>query len=70
MSKQDLDEVFSFIQETVENKEIKLAFYGGEPLLHQDLLRYAIDKAHTLWKYRISISVSSNATLLTPVLID
>lgn len=70
MSKQDIDEVFSFIQETVENKEIKLAFYGGEPLLHQDLLRYAIDKAHTLWKYRISISVSSNATLLTPVLID
>ena len=70
MSKRDIDEVFSFIQNTVGNKEIRLAFYGGEPLLQPDLLRYAIDKAHVLWKDKVSISVSSNATLLTPAIID
>lgn len=70
MSRHDIDEVFAFIQRTVGNKELKLAFYGGEPLLQPDLLRYAINKAHALWEDRISISVSSNATLLTPAIID
>lgn len=70
MSRMDIDEVFAFIQRTVGKRELKLAFYGGEPLLQPDLLRYAIDKAHSLWEDRISISVSSNATLLTPALID
>lgn len=70
MSRNDIDEVFVFIQRTVGNKELKLAFYGGEPLLQPDLLRYAINKAYALWEDRISISVSSNATLLTPAIID
>lgn len=70
MSANDIDEVLMFIQEAAKNENVKLAFYGGEPLLHFDLLRYAISKAREIWGQKVTISVSSNATLLNPNIID
>lgn len=70
MSANDIEEVLMFVQGAAKDENIKLAFYGGEPLLNIDLLRYAIGKAHEMWGQKVSISVSSNATLLTPDIID
>lgn len=70
MSANDIDEVLMFVKGVAKDGNIKLAFYGGEPLLNLDLLRYAINKARNMWGQKASISVSSNGTLLTPNIID
>ena len=70
MSANDIDEVLMFVKGVAKDGNIKLAFYGGEPLLNLDLLKYAIDKARNMWGQKVSISVSSNGTLLTPNIIN
>ena len=56
MSANDIEEVLMFVQGAAKDENIKLAFYGGEPLLNIDLLRYAIGKAHEMWGQKVSIS--------------
>lgn len=70
MSRQDIDEVFSFIQVHCKKDSLKIAFYGGEPLTNFSTLRYAIVKARAIWGNAVEISVSTNGVLLTKEKVD
>lgn len=65
MTRSNIDAIYEFIQQHASKRPLYIAFYGGEPLLHYDLLKYAIDKGKERWGSEVSFSVSSNATLLS-----
>ncbi|EMS69068.1 radical SAM protein [Ruminiclostridium cellobioparum] len=49
------------------NKSVALTFYGGEPLLKFDLLKYCISYAQKIIsKDRLTFSLTTNLTLVTP----
>ena len=71
MSADDIDAIYEFIKRTVKSKDLKIAFYGGEPLTNLPLLKYAIEKASAFFQgYKLSVSISTNGVLLTPCTID
>ena len=71
MSADDIDAIYEFIKRTVKSKDLKIAFYGGEPLTNLPLLKYAIEKASVFFQgYNLSVSISTNGVLLTPCTID
>lgn len=71
MSADDIDAIYEFIKRTVKSKDLKIAFYGGEPLTNLPLLKCAIEKASVfLQDYNLSVSISTNGVLLTPCTID
>ena len=39
MSADDIDAIYEFIKRTVKSKDLKIAFYGGEPLTNLPLLK-------------------------------
>ena len=51
-------------------RPIKIFFYGGEPLLKYELVRYAVEKACELWGDDVSFTVSTNGTTLSKERID
>lgn len=67
MNIKDLDSIFDFIQCVAKkNRPIRIAFYGGEPMVQYPLVQYAIKKGHTLWADNVIFSISTNGTILTP----
>lgn len=49
------------------NKNVALTFYGGEPLLKFDLLKYCISYAQKIISSdRLTFSITTNLTLVTP----
>lgn len=71
MSADDIDAIYEFIKRTVKSKDLKIAFYGGEPLTNLPLLKYAIEKASVFFQgFNLSVSISTNGVLLTPCTID
>lgn len=71
MSADDIDAIYEFIKRTVKSKDLKIAFYGGEPLTNLPLLEYAIEKASVFFQgFNLSVSISTNGVLLTPCTID
>ena len=47
-------------------EEVSLTFYGGEPLLRFDLIKYAVEYAQKLMpEKKISFSITTNLTLMT-----
>ena len=71
MSADDIDAIYEFIKRTVKSKDLKIAFYGGEPLTNLPLLKYAIEKASVFFQnFNLSVSISTNGVLLTPYTID
>ena len=61
----DVDEALEFIRQFASKEPVRIAFYGGEPLLHYDIIQYAIGKAQAIWGDQVSFSITTNATLLT-----
>ena len=71
MSADDIDAIYEFIKRTVKSKDLKIAFYGGEPLTNLPLLKYAIEKASVFFQdFNLSVSISTNGIMLTPCTID
>lgn len=71
MSADDIDAIYEFIKRTVKGKDLKIAFYGGEPLTNLPLLEYAIEKSSVFFQdFHLSISISTNGVLLTSYTID
>ena len=56
---------------SVDNKEILVTFYGGEPLLNFKLVKQSIEYCEKLFKIKRCIySITTNGTLLTSKVID
>ena len=70
MTRSDIDEIFNFISGLSSKRPFRIAFYGGEPLTHYDLIQYAIEKASKLWNGEVTFSITTNATLLSKDRID
>ena len=70
MNRSDIDVIFNFISGLSSKRAFRIAFYGGEPLMHYNLVQYAIEKASKLWNGEVTFSITTNATLLTKDKID
>lgn len=70
MTCSDIDDIFNFISGLSSKRAFRIAFYGGEPLMHYNLVQYAIEKASKLWNGEVTFSITTNATLLTKDKID
>ena len=70
MTRSDIDDIFNFISGISSKRAFRIAFYGGEPLMHYNLVQYAIEKASKLWNGEVTFSITTNATLLTKDKID
>lgn len=70
LTRSDIDDIFNFISGLSFKRPFKIAFYGGEPLMHYNLVQYAIEKASNLWNGEVTFSITTNATLLTKDKID
>lgn len=70
MGADDIDSIFTFIDTLSPDREIRISFYGGEPLLNYQLVKYAVNTGYDRWGDRVTFSISTNGTLLTPHVID
>lgn len=62
----DIDSIYEFIDNTIKKQDhIKIFFYGGEPLLTYDTVRYAVDKGRQLWGEEVTFTLSTNGTTLS-----
>lgn len=70
LSSNDIDDIFDSIQHVTIKRPLRIAFYGGEPLLKYSLVQYAVVKGLEIWKKDVVFSISTNGTILTPDKID
>ena len=70
MTQNDIDLILDFIQQETTQRPIRIAFYGGEPLLHFSLIEYAVKRGRERWQSEVAFSISTNGTLLTPEKVD
>lgn len=70
MSQDDIELILNFIQKQTSQKPIRIAFYGGEPLLKFSLIEYTVRKARKRWRENVVFSITTNGTLLSPEKID
>ena len=70
MERYDIDDIYDFILRISTKRPLRIAFYGGEPLLQYPLIQYAIQRGNELLGDEVAFSVTSNGTLLTPERID
>jgi uncharacterized protein len=68
-----IDNYFIFFR-NVKNVNVTaqptIAFYGGEPLMNFDVIKFAIDYAKNIYHGEIVFSITTNAILLTEKIID
>lgn len=70
MNQNDIELILNFIQKQTSQKPVRIAFYGGEPLLQLSLIEYTIRKARERWQEDVVFSITTNGTLLSPEKID
>lgn len=70
MTQNDIGLILDFIQQETTQRPIRIAFYGGEPLLHFSLIEYAVKRGRERWRSEVAFSISTNGTLLTPEKVD
>lgn len=70
MESKDIDSIFEFIEVLSPNRNIRISFYGGEPLLNYTIIQYAVDLGYMKWGDKVTFSISTNGVLLTPIVID
>lgn len=70
LTSDDIDEIYDFIIRVSNKKHIRIAFYGGEPLLQYSLIQYAITQGRERVDKCFDFSISTNGTLLTKDKID
>lgn len=66
----DIDAIYDFIDTISPNRDIRISFYGGEPLLNYALVKYAVGAGYKRWNDKVIFSISTNGVLLTPTVID
>lgn len=67
---EDIDSIYEFIDKASPERNIRISFYGGEPLLNYALIQYAVELGYTKWGEKVTFSISTNGVLLTPIVID
>ena len=64
ITKEDIDQALVSVGELAKvknKKEVFITFFGGEPTLYPDLIKYAMNKAkETLKEYKVSFGITSN----------
>ena len=70
MESRDIDSIFYFIDRMSPNRNIRISFYGGEPLLNYPLIQYAVELGYKKWNNKASFSITTNGVLLTSTVID
>lgn len=70
LTSDDIDEIYDFIIKISNKKHIRIAFYGGEPLLQYPLIQYAITQGQERVDKCFDFSISTNGTLLNEDKID
>lgn len=70
MESSDIDAIFDFIEKMSPDREVRISFYGGEPLLKYPLIQHAVDVGYRKWNDKVTFSISTNGVLLTPLVID
>lgn len=62
--KEDIDKALISVRklaETKNKKEVFITFFGGEPTLYPDIIKYSMEKAKEILKeYKISFGITSN----------
>lgn len=70
LTSDDIDEIYDFIIKISNKKHIRIAFYGGEPLLQYPLIQNAITQGQERVDKCFDFSISTNGTLLNEDKID
>lgn len=70
LTSDDIDEIYDFMQKTSGKRPLLVAFYGGEPLLQFPLIKQMVAKGKERFGDEVRFSITTNATLLTPDVID
>lgn len=64
ITKEDIDQALVSVGELAKvknKKEVFITFFGGEPTLYPDLIKYSMNKAkETLKEYKVSFGITSN----------
>ena len=60
-----------FYEHSVDNDEVSMAFYGGEPLIAYNLIKKCVDYSEKLFMGKdLAFNMTTNSTLLTDEMID
>lgn len=70
LDRSGIDSILQFINKNIRNRPVRIAFYGGEPLICYDLIQYAIVQAENKFGQEVTFSVSTNYVLLSEEKID
>jgi len=66
----DVAPLLDFIDWIAPDKPLHIMFYGGESLLDFEGVKDVVDKAETRWSEKVRFSVSTNGTLLSPLIAE
>lgn len=70
VSNVEIESVVEFIDGIAGDRPKRIAFYGGEPMLNFNTVRYCIGLCRFKWGHNVSFSISTNGTMLKPEEID
>lgn len=70
INKLNIEMIINFIEANSKTESKRIAFYGGEPLLHFDFVKECFIRCKSRLGNNVSFSISTNGTLLTPEIID
>lgn len=70
ITEDDVPTLLKFIDNHAAKKPINISFYGGEPMLHYELMRSIILQAEKHWGYDVTFYIATNGTLLDSERID
>lgn len=68
--KDDVPNLIRFIDRYATKFPINISFYGGEPILHYELLQYIILQSESHWKNHVCFYLATNGTLMSKERID
>ncbi len=64
LAKEKVDDILLFIKRNIRNKEVEISFFGGEPLLNFEIIKYYINKAGEIG-IKCKYTLTTNGSLLT-----
>ena len=66
----EIDSIIKFIESIAKRKTKRIAFYGGEPIINFDVIKYCVICCQEKWGNDVSFSISTNGVLLKPRIIN
>lgn len=70
INRDDAPILLQFIDKYATKQPINISFYGGEPMLHYELVQYIILQSEQQWGENVSFYIGTNGTLLDKERID